>query len=207
MKLYTYDIAPNPRRVKLFMQYKGIELDTSQIDLGKGEQFDESFKRINPEATVPVLELNDGSILCECIAINLYLESLYPEKPLIGKDGLQRAQIIDWSHRIFMTGLMPVAEILRNTSDVFQGRGLPGSVDLEQIPALAERGRKRLPEFFNNLERHMQGRKYIVGDSLTMADIDAYVVIGFASWVKQSIPDHCPRVQSWYQRIDEVLAG
>jgi glutathione S-transferase len=205
MKLYTFAIAPNPRRIALLMRYKGIEIETQTIDLAKGEQFQPSFKAINPECTVPVLVLDDGSKLTECIEIALYLDSVYPTPPLFGGDALQRARVVGWCHRIFMNGLVPVAEILRNQSETFVHRAMPGRVDIEQIPALIERGQKRLASYFDVMDEYLTGRKYIVGDSLTMADIDALVVIDFSAWVKAVIPDHCRNVQDWYQRTAQEL--
>ena len=83
MKLYTFDAAPNPARLGMFMQYKGISLDTIQIDLGAEEQLGEAYRAIVPEATVPALVLDDGTVLCSVIAIAHYLESQYPDKPLL----------------------------------------------------------------------------------------------------------------------------
>ncbi|MEL0162787.1 MAG: glutathione S-transferase N-terminal domain-containing protein, partial [Halieaceae bacterium] len=78
MQLYTFDNAPNPARLKMFMDYKGITLDTTQINLGTEEQLGADYRAIVPEATVPALVLNDGSVLCAVISIVHYLESLYP---------------------------------------------------------------------------------------------------------------------------------
>ncbi|MDH3993817.1 MAG: glutathione S-transferase N-terminal domain-containing protein, partial [Gammaproteobacteria bacterium] len=82
MKLYTYDPAPNPRRLALFMQHKGIEIESQQIDMMSAEQLGDDYLAINPEATVPALVLDDGSVLTEVVGICTYLEELYPEKPL-----------------------------------------------------------------------------------------------------------------------------
>ena len=94
MKLYTYDPAPNPRRLALFMQYKGIEIETVQVDMMKAEQLAEEYRQINPQCTVPALQLDDGNVLCEVIGICMYLEGLYPDKPLLGSTALEKAQVI-----------------------------------------------------------------------------------------------------------------
>jgi glutathione S-transferase len=205
MKLYTFDVAPNPRRVKLFLQYKGISLDTETIDMMKQEQFAASFKAINPASTIPVLVLDDGSTFTEVVSICWYLESLYPQRPLFGQTPQQQAEVLGWDHAIFNEGLAAVAEILRNHSEAFKHRALPGPVDIEQIPALVERGQKRVAAFFDKLESRLAGKQFLLGDCFSLADIDAFVVIDFAGWVKLTIPEQCPQLASWYQRVKQEL--
>lgn len=207
MKLYTFEMAPNPRRLKLFMQYKGIDIETQTINLGDKEQFTESYRAINPNCTVPTLQLNDGTALTDVISACLYLESLYPDKPLLGSTPLEQAQIIGWDHKVFVEGLAAVAEMLRNRGDFFQGRALPGDEVIEQIPALVERGQQRLHSFFQALEVHLVERDYLVGNAISLADIDAFVLCDFAGWVKESIPEACSQLQAWYQRIAKQLGG
>jgi glutathione S-transferase len=205
MKLYTFEVAPNPRRLGLFMAYKGIAMDTIHVDMGSNEQLGEAYLAINPEGTVPTLMLDDGTILTDVVACCVYLESLYPDQPLLGASALERAQILGWMHKVFCQGVMAVAEILRNQSEHFKHRALPGTRDLEQIPELVERGKLRLGDFFTMLERHLQDRDYLVGAQLSQADIDALVACDFASWVKASIPASCPRLQAWHERIKMEL--
>ena len=106
MKLYTFDAAPNPARLGMFMQYKGISLDTVQIDLGAEEQLGEAYRAIVPEATVPALVLDDSTVLCSVIAIAHYLESQYPDKPLLGRTPEERARVLNWNHRLYRTFLL-----------------------------------------------------------------------------------------------------
>ena len=205
VKLYTYDAAPNPRRVNLFIRHKGIELPTQQVDLKAHEQFSDGYRTINPRCIVPALQLDDGSVLCDGVAICWYLESRHPAKPLFGIDPLTQAQVLSWDHQIFADGFIPVAEVLRNRSKAFQGRALPGPDAVAQIPELEARGRQRLALFWRHLEAHLNGREFIVGAALTLADIDAYVVIDFAGWIKESIPQDCTNVQIWARRIGQCL--
>lgn len=205
MKLYNFEIAPNPRRVKLYLQYKGIEIDTETVDIRAREQFTDEFKAINSFCTVPTLVLDNGDTLIDAVSICLYLESLHPEKPLFGSTPLEQAQVLGWDHRIFTDGLSAVAEILRNQGDMFKGRSLPGQIGLEQIPALVPRGKKRLQGFFANVEQHMQGRDYLVGEQLSFADIDFLVVCDFAGWVAEKIPEECVNLQALYQRAGKAV--
>lgn len=205
MKLYIYPGAPSPERVVLMLKYKGIELDTESVDLMSGEQLQQAFRDINPRCTVPALVLDDGNCLSEVIAICLYLDSQFPEKPVFGTNDLERAQVVNWMHRIFTDGFMAVAEALRNSSPGMKHRALPGPDNLEQIPELAERGRRRLPFFFKSLDDHLADREFIVGDQLSQADIDAYVTCNFSGWVKAKPSEELTQLHDWKQRIASLL--
>lgn len=205
MKLYTFSSAPNPTRLGLMLKYKGITLDTEEVDLRSGAQLQDAYRSINPRCTVPALVLDDGSCLSEVIAICLYLDSQCPDKPVFGSSDLERAQVVNWIHRIFMEGFLAVAEVLRNGSPGMKDRALPGPDNIPQIPELAERGRQRLPLFFNNLDAHMQNREFIVGDALSQADIDAYVVCDFAGWVKMRPDESLTSLAAWRQRLQGIL--
>ena len=134
MKLYTFDSAPNPARLKMFIDYKGITVDTQQIDMAKAAQLDGSYTDIVPEATLPTLVLDDGTRLTEVIAIAHYLEAVYPERPLLGTTPSERGLILNWNHRIFNTLFMACAEAFRNGHPAYSGRALPGPQNVEQIP-------------------------------------------------------------------------
>ncbi|WP_372778560.1 glutathione S-transferase family protein [Litorivivens sp.] len=207
MKLYTYDIAPNPRRLTMFLQYKGIDIDTQQIDLGKKEQFSDSYRAINPDCSVPALVLDDGTALVDVVSICLYLESLHPEKALFGQSDLERAQVVGWMHRLYMNGLTAIADMLRNQGDMFKDRALPGPGIVKQIPELIGRGRQRLDTFFNSMDEVCAERDYLVGDALSQADIDLLAVCEFASWVKVSVPESCTDLKAYLDRVRSQLAG
>jgi glutathione S-transferase len=206
MKLYTYDPAPNPRRLALFLKYKGIDIDTQQVDLMQQEQLSDEYRAINPLLTVPALVLDDGTVLTEVIGICSYLEDLNPQKPLLGATPLERAHVISWDHKLFNTVYTAVAEILRNSSRGFKDRGLPGPLDLPQIAELAERGRTRLRFDLPELDRHLASSTWVAGDNFTLADIDLLVAIDFAGWVKERIPDDCEHLKAWYERASQALA-
>lgn len=205
MHLYTYDPAPNPRRLGLFLTWKGIDIETTQVDLMHLEQLGEAYRAISPAGTVPTLVLDDGTLMTEVIAICDYLESLHPQKPLMGTTPLARAQVLGWDHQIFVGALSAVAEVLRNGNPNFADRALPGPVKTPQIPALAERGRERLRRGWQTYDDALRGRNFLVGDALTLADIDLLVCTEFAGWVKESIPDDCESLLAWRDRVRQVL--
>lgn len=205
MHLYTFSAAPNPQRLNYFMQYKGIDIDTTEINIKEGEQFSEKFVAINPASTLPALVLDDGKVLTDTIAICVYLEKRFPDKPLFGMNDAEYAQVIGWDHRIYVDGLAAVAEILRNQSEFFKDRALPGGIKIPQLDVLIERGITRTTAFWMALDQSLTDQDYLVGNQLSLADIDAFVVCGFAGWVKQSPPEHCKSILRWQKNIAAQL--
>jgi glutathione S-transferase len=206
MKLYTFDAAPNARRVTLFMQYKGIEIDTTQIAMMEKEQLGDDYKKINPECTVPALVLDDGTVLTEVVGICVYLEALYPDKPLMGSTALEKALVTSWDHKLFMGVMAATASILRNSSKGFVNRGLPGPLDLPQIPELAERGRLQIPKLLADLDAHLANNQWLAGENFSLADIDLIATIDFMAWVKQSVPEECVHLKNWRERATAIFA-
>jgi glutathione S-transferase len=200
MKLYTYDRAPNPRRLALFLQIKGIEIDCEQIDMMNAGQLTDEFRQINPACTLPALVLDDGTVLSEVIGMCTYLEALHPEKPLLGTTPLEKAQVASWDHRLLSGLMMAIASVLRNGGKGFVDRALPGPLNLTKIPELAERGRLQIRHILPELDAHLAQTHWLTGDNFTFADIDLLVTIEFLAWVKESIPEDCPHLQAWYER-------
>ncbi|HRO58362.1 MAG TPA: glutathione S-transferase [Burkholderiaceae bacterium] len=181
---YDCSTAPSPRRARILLAEKGVEHETVQIDLRKGEQFGEEFRRVNPQCTVPALRVDGGTVLTDNAAIIAYIEARFPDPPLLGKTPEEKAEIASWQWRIEFEGLMAVAEALRNSSPAMANRALPGPVDYAQIPALAERGLARAAQFFNTLNERLAGREFIATERFSIADVTAVVVVDFARIVK-----------------------
>ena len=201
MKFYDCKTAPSPRRVRIFLAEKGVELPTVQVDLGSGEQFTEAFRKINPDCAVPVLELDDGRRISEVLAICSYLEERYPEPPLIGSDPEQRAVTLMWNAKVEQQGLMAMADAFRNASKALANNALPGPEHYRQIPELAERGRQRVGRFFERLDDTLADRPFVAGDFFSLADISAMVVVDFAAWIKLSAPDDAAHLHRWYGEV------
>ena len=206
MKLYTFEPAPNPKRVHLFMQYKGIDMETVPIDMTTGEQRSEEYSRINPLCTLPALVADDGTLLTEVISICSYLEDLYPQKPLMGETPLEKAQILGWSHWLFTQLFVPTAEVFRNGNPAFAGRALPGTLDIEQIPALVERGQARLAHVLPRIDAHLADKEFIMGDQFTFGDTELLAWVGFLKMTRQPIPDTCTSIGEWQARAEAALA-
>jgi len=201
MKLYDYKLAPNPRRVRMFMAEKGISIDTVQVDLMKAEQFSDAFKKINPLCEVPVLQLDDGSCISQVNAICRYLEEIFPENPLYGRTPLERALVESQNHWLHINGGLAVGEAFRNASPSFKNRAISGPHAYAQIPKLAERGLLRIDNLFADLNAHFANSQFIVNDYFSVADITAFTTINFANWAKKTIPDSRSHLQRWYDQV------
>lgn len=201
MKFYDYGRAPSPRRVRMFIREKGLDVPTVEVDLTRGAQLDESYRAKNPRCTVPMLELDDGQTICDTLAICDYLESRFPTPPLMGKDPEERAQVLSWYQRIIEDGFAAVSESFRNAVKGLRGHALTGPVGYDQIPALVERGRARAEVFFEDLDKHLAGRDYIVGDEFTLADIAALATVDFARAIKLTIAPHQRHLERWHRSV------
>jgi glutathione S-transferase len=197
MKFYDCATAPSPRRVRIFLAEKGLTVPTVQVDLRNGEQFTPSFRALNPDCTVPVLELDSGDI----IAICRYFEELHPNPPLMGRSAEERAVIESWLRRIEWDGIYAAQEAFRNATLGFKGRALPGPVSLEQIPALAERGRLRLQHFFAWLDARLADNEFVCGPHFTIADISGLVAVDLSARAKLRPPEYLGHLQRWYKDV------
>lgn len=203
MKFYDCAGAPSPRRVRIFLAEKGITVPTVQVDLRNGEQLTQAFRAINPDCTVPVLELDDGTRIADAVGICVYFEALQRAPPLMGSDPKTKAVITAAQRRAERDGFYTVVEAFRNFTPGLKGRALTGAHDYEQIPALAERGRARVLRFFETMEAALAGRAFVCGPDYSIADITTLVTVDFAKRIKLTIPEASANLRRWY---DEVSA-
>ena len=201
MKFYDCKTAPSPRRVRIFAAEKGIELDTVQVDLATGEQFGDAFQALNPDCVVPVLQLDDGTVISEVLAICQYLEEIQAQPVLIGATAKERANSVMWAIKIEQQGLVAARDVFRNTAKGLKGHALTGATQYEQIPELAARGRKQLEEFLLRLEQQLHEHEFVAGGFYSIADVTALVLVDFAAWVKIGIPDNAPQLRRWYDAV------
>ena len=203
MKLYDFKMAPNPQRVNMFLAEKGIEIPTIEIDTRKRAQFADSFMAVNPVSQVPVLELDDGTYISETMAICRYLEALHPEPALFGRDAKEKALVEMWSRRAEFMGYLAAADMLRNSSPVFEDRGLPGVPGgVPQIAELIERGRNAMGRFFALFDDRLGAAKFVAGDAFSVADITTFVTIRFAARVEVEPPAECANIARWLGEVE-----
>jgi len=202
LKLYESSGSPNSRRVRIFLAEKGICVLRVPVDLGAKEQFSEAYIRINPRQVVPTLVLGDGTAIGEVPAIFRYLEEAYPNTPLLGTTPKDKALVTMWERRMELEGFAAVMETVRNKIPGLKGRAIAGAHDYEQIPALVERGRRRILDFYADLDARLATVPFVAGDHFSAADITALVAIDFATKALDlGIPDGNEATSQWYKKV------
>lgn len=202
MKLFTWEIAPNPRRVKIFLKEKGVQIPSEDVGVAGKPFLEPNFLKKHPHRRVPLLRLDDGSYIAEAMAICRYFEVLYPDPPLMGSNAQQAGLIDMWERLAEWEGLQAISEFYRNSKGSFSGRSLAGyEKTLEQIPALVERGEARLNLFYKKFDDQLADNKYVAGNSFSVADITTLCAIDFANFSKLGIPKNCRNLQRWYKLV------
>ena len=199
LKLYESTSSPNSRRVRIFLAEKGICVTRVPVDLGAEEQFSEAYGRINPRRVVPTLVLDDGTAIGEVPAILRYLEETHPNTPLLGSSAKEKALVTTWERRMELEGFAAVMETVRNNAAGLKDRAIAGPHGYAQIPALVERGRKRVADFYADLEARLAEESFIAVERFSVADITAIVAIDFATRaLSLPVPDANAATQRWY---------
>ncbi|HEU0223071.1 MAG TPA: glutathione S-transferase [Paracoccaceae bacterium] len=192
--LYDTPRAPNPRRVRIFLAEKGVELPRTEIDIMQGVHFRAEYRARIGTHHVPALELEDGTILTESIAICRYIEALHPEPNLFGRDPLEMAQIEMWQRRVEFQLLLPVGFVLRHSSPAMKSME-------DQVPEWAEANRPRVVKGLYWMNDRLSRAHYVAGERFTVADISAIVAIDFMRTIRQAIPEECAALAEWAQRV------
>lgn len=198
MKLYN-SIGPNPRVVKMFMAEKGLEIEKVAIDLMGGENRQGAYGQVNPSQTLPALEVDDeGMVIAEITAICEYLEELHPEPPLIGTTPVERAETRMWTRRIDLGIVEPMTNGFRYSQGLrlFQNR-------IHCIPQAADDLKAIAQEKLAWLDKLIAGRKWIVGDRFTLADILLYCFVDFGASVGQPVNPDNHNLAAWFERAKE----
>jgi glutathione S-transferase len=195
MKLYESGRAPNPRRVRIFLSEKGITVPSEQVDIAAQEQKSPVFTALNPLQRVPVLVLDDGTVIAESIAICRYFERLRPEPPLFGRGPKEEALVEMWNRRMELNLLSAVSNVFRHTH--------PAMKDLEspQLPEWAEANKPRVAEFLGILDAELKDQLYVVGDHFTVADITGLVAVDFMKPARLAVPDELVNVRRWHGQV------
>lgn len=194
MKLYDLPAGMNPRRVRIFLAEKGVELPMVAVDMMKGENQTPEFLAMNPLGTMPVLALDDGSILSESIAICRYFEERHPEPNLFGADTEERATIEMWNRRVELELLKPLSDQFRHLSPFWEGR-------LTQIPEYGEQARAKTFETMAWFDRELADRDYLAGDRYTVADISAQCALLLGKNTGARIPENLANLNRWWDSV------
>ena len=195
MKLYDGGRAPNPRRVRVYLAEKGITVPMQQVDLGTMAQKSPDYTAINPLQRVPALELDDGTILTESVAICRYFEVLQPEPPLFGVGAKEAAIVEMWQRRVELHLFWPVTQVFRHLHPAMKVMEVP------QVPDWGEANKPRVMEFLTLLEAELKDRRYVAGDRYSVADITGLCAIDFMKPAKLAVPETMANLKRWHAEV------
>ena len=197
MKLLN-SFGPNPRLVRMFTLEKGMELETQDFDLMGGENRAAPYLSKNPGGQMPALELDDGSVIAETVAICEYLEEVQPLPALIGSTAIERANSRMWTRRVELNITEHMYNGFRFAEgiDIFRDRMvcMPEAADGFKAKARAAR------EWLDGL---IAGRDFVASDKFTLADIVLYCCMDFCKDVGQPVETELKNLHAWYTRIGE----
>jgi glutathione S-transferase len=195
MKIYDFPQAPNPRRVRIFLAEKNIEIVYVHVDVYKGESRTAEFIEKNPLGGLPILEFDDGTYLTESVAICRYFEGISPEPRLMGVDPRDIAFVEMWNRRMELEVFLPILNFLQHTSPFFKGR-------LRQLPEFAEMRRRQGLKRIEWLDSILAQREFVAGDRYTIADITAQVGIDLGlNMAGLKLPDGVHHVKRWHEAV------
>ena len=197
MLLYHDPRAPNPRRVRIFLAEKSVAYDTIEVLIATDQHHTVEYRRKHPLSLLPVLELEDGRIIRESMAICRYLEETHPDPNLFGVDPWERAQVEQWNRHAELELLIPIQNIFRNTNAFWQGK-------IKQAPEFAAIMTELVGARLDWLENELGQRAYMAGDRFTVADITALCAIDFGKVAKVRLqPEKHPSLIAWHARCSE----
>ena len=195
MKLYDGGRAPNPRRVRIYLAEKGIEVPKEPVDLGALQHKSAAFTALNPVQRLPVLVLDDGTVIAESIAICRYFEALHPDPTLFGRGAMEIACIEMWNRRLELHLLFPVSHVFRHTHPAMK------ELEVPQVPAWAEANKPRIAAFLDILDRELERHPFVAGDRYSVADITGLVAVDLMKPAKLAPPDELGNVRRWHKDV------
>lgn len=196
MKLYEYEAFPSPRRVRMFLSEKDIDIPRVQVNVPAGEHREPEFLALNPDGVVPVLQLDDNSCISETMAISRYFEELHPTPAMFGSSNKEKAQVEMWQRRVEGGLVGPLAAYFHHAT-----AGL-GETERYRNPDWGRNNRKIALQTIERLNRHLADNTFIAGNNFSVADITAYCAIDFAAAMEILIPENSVHLQRWYSDID-----
>ena len=151
---------------------------------------------------MPTLVLKDGTAIGEVLAIWRYLEEVYPTPPLLGSTPKDKALVTMWERRAELEGFAADMEGVRNASEQLQSRAIAGPYDYDQIPALVERSRLRVKNFYVDLDARLAALPFVAGDHFSAADITGLVTVDFAAKAMSfPVPDERKALRRWVEKV------
>ena len=200
MKLYDdRDPAPNPRRVRIFLREKNLEIPLVNVSLVQGAHKRPDFLPKNSPGQLPVLELDDGTFVAESVSICRYLEALHPQPALFGRDPAESARIDMWIRRVEFRIMQPVGMLWVHvhpfTAPLAAARGRPQFKDYGESNWEVFHGACRW------LDGELAGREFVAGERYSMADVVLQSTLDFARVIGIDVPEGCANLAAWYARV------
>lgn len=195
MKLFDGGRAPNPRRVRIFLAEKGLSVPLVPIDMNAMGHRSDAVTARNPLQRLPVLELDDGTVITESVAICRYFEEMRPETPLFGTGALGRALVEMWQRRLEFNFLGPVGAAFRHIHPAMKEWEVP------QIPEWGEANKPKVIEFLALMDRELAGRRFAAGDTYSIADITGLVTLDFMKPARIEVPVEFRHVVRWRDEL------
>jgi glutathione S-transferase len=195
MKIIETRAAPNPRRVRIFLAEKGISVPFEEVDLMKGALKTPEFSRLNPMQRVPILILDDGTVITETMAICRYFEELQPDPALLGKGALGRAQVEMWNRRMELGLFFNVTQAFRHLHPAM------AHLEVPQVRDWGEANKPKCLDLLRLLDSELAGRRYVAGEAYSVADITALVAIDFMKPARIARPEGLSNLERWYADV------
>ena len=195
MKILQTNPAPNPRRVRIFLAEKGIEVPYEEVDLVKGAMKEAAFTKLNPLQRVPVLVLDDGTPIAETMAICRYFEDTKPEPALFGTGARERAIVEMWNRRMELNLLLCVAQAFRHLHPAM------AQLEVPQVSAWGEANKPRVLEMLQTMDSELATRPYIAGHAFSVADITALVAVDFMRAARIQRPPELEHLARWHADV------
>ena len=195
MKLYDGGRAPNPRRVRIFLAEKDITVPLEPVDMNAMGHRSAEIAGLNPLRRLPVLVLDDGSVLTESVAICRYFEELHPEPALFGRGALGKARVEMWQRRMELIFMNAVGQAFRHIHPAMKEWEVP------QIAEWGEANKPKVLEFLSILDDELAGREFAAGDDYSIADITGLVAVDFMKPARITMPEELTHVRRWYAAV------
>lgn len=194
MKLYDYTAGPNPRRVRIFLAEKGIDVPLEQVDITTRKNRSEEFLAKNPFGGIPILELDDGTCIAESVSICRYFEELHPEKPLFGTSPKEKAVIDMWMRRVELQLMVPIGMVWIHGHELTKGL-------IDQIREVAEQNRTRCAMNYKIFDTALAAQEFIAGDAYSAVDAIALATVDFAKFVGTGFDEGLTHLKRWHDTV------
>ena len=195
MKLYGAPMpAPNPRRVRIFLAEKGIDLEETPVDLRKREHKSPEHRARNSLGQIPTLELDDGTTISETVAICRYFEEIQPSPRLFGETAVEKALVDMWVRRVEFVAMMPVGNFWRHAHPYTAAL-------LTQYKDFGEANKETYANAQRWLDKELEGQPFVAGGAYSMADICALSTVDFATWIGLPLDPAHTNLTAWHARV------